>query len=241
MEGWERVKWIMDENGHNKNSFSEAIGLSSNVTITRLINEKRKPSLMTCQKIVEAFPEYNFNWLFSGEGEIKTGVSKNANSKGKLASEAAFRTNFEIQHVPLVNQYAYAGYLDGYCDVTYLEELPHIPFIVDREGRGMYLAFEIRGDSMDDGTDEGYKEGETVLCREIGQHLWTYSKLHLKKWDFIIVHEDGILLKRIIDHDVDNHTITIHSLNDFYPDKILDLKEVKQIFNVVQSTKSRRR
>ena len=53
MEGWERIKLIMEQEGYNKNSFSATIGLNNNVTITRLINEERKPSRMTCEKIAQ--------------------------------------------------------------------------------------------------------------------------------------------------------------------------------------------
>lgn len=120
-----------------------------------------------------------------------------------------------IIYVPLVNQYAYAGYLCGYADAEYIESLPTIPFIVDQEAHGKYMAFEVKGDSMDDGTDEAYKEGDRLLCREIYQQYWAESKLHIRKWDFVIVHKEGILIKRIIDHDVENCTITIHSLKLF--------------------------
>ncbi|MCD8261285.1 MAG: XRE family transcriptional regulator, partial [Bacteroides sp.] len=66
---WERVQFIMEKEGFNKNSFSQAIGLSNNVTITRIINEKRNPSRSTCEKIIEHFPKYSFEWLFNGVGE----------------------------------------------------------------------------------------------------------------------------------------------------------------------------
>ena len=41
-----------------------------------------------------------------------------------------------IMQVPLVNQYAYAGYLSGFADNEYIENLPKIPFILDKEYRG---------------------------------------------------------------------------------------------------------
>ena len=134
-----------------------------------------------------------------------------------------------IIYVPLVNQYAYAGYLCGYADAEYIESLPTIPFIVDQEAHGKYMAFEVKGDSMDDGTDEAYKEGDRLLCREIYQQYWAESKLHIRKWDFVIV------------HNVENYTITIHSLNSFYPDRVLELKDVRQIFNVIEMSRPRRR
>lgn len=239
MEGWERVQYIMDKEGFNKNSFSTAIGMSNNVTITRIINEKRNPSRSTCQKIVARFPQYSFDWLFANEGDIY--VPNHANPEEEKLVSSVIPIYQNVVYIPLVNQYAYAGYMNGYSDTTYMTQLPKIPFIVDHEGHGNYIAFEVKGDSMNDGTEESYLEGDRLYCREIAPHLWATSKLHLRKWDFVIVHNDGIIVKRIIDHDVENHTITIHSLNNMYPDKVLDLCEVRQIFNVIESVRPRRR
>ena len=143
--------------------------------------------------------------------------------------------------IPLVSQYAYAGYLSGFGDPDYIETLPMVDFIPDREMTGNWVAFEVRGDSMDDGTKHGYEQGEIVICREVEPYLYKDSKLHYNQRDFVIVHEEGILLKRVIDHDVENHTIVIHSLNPIYPDRVLNLSQVRQIFSVVESRIQRKR
>ena len=233
MEAWERIQKIMDEEGLNKNSFSKAIGISNNVTITRIINEKRSPSRSTCEKIVSAFPKYNLTWILTGEGNMLTDITS--------IEEASPIDEPIILRVPLVSQYAQAGYLAGYADAAYMDSLPTIPYIVDHEALGHYVAFEVKGDSMNDGTEDSILEGDRLLCREIQPHLWVSSKLHFRKWDFVIVHTEGILVKRIIDHDVDNHTITIHSLNSMYPDKVINHADVKQIFNVIELQRPRRR
>lgn len=233
MEAWERIQKIMDEEGLNKNSFSKAIGISNNVTITRIINEKRSPSRSTCEKIVSAFPKYNLTWILTGEGNMLTDITS--------LDEASPIDEPIILRVPLVSQYAQAGYLSGYADAAYMATLPTIPYIVDHEAQGHYVAFEVKGDSMNDGTEDAILEGDRLLCREIQPHLWVDSKLHIRKWDFVIVHTEGILVKRIIDHNVENHTITIHSLNSMYPDKVINLADVKQIFNVIELQRPRRR
>lgn len=233
MEAWERIQKIMDEEGLNKNSFSKAIGISNNVTITRIINEKRSPSRSTCEKIVTAFPKYNLTWILTGEGNMLTDATS--------LDEASPIDEPIILRVPLVSQYAQAGYLCGYADAAYMATLPTIPYIVDHEAQGHYVAFEVKGDSMNDGTEDAILEGDRLLCREIMPHLWADSKLHIRKWDFVIVHTEGILVKRIINHDVENHTITIHSLNSMYPDKVINLTDVKQIFNVIELQRPRRR
>lgn len=157
------------------------------------------------------------------------------------SNEAQLVEDRLTSRVPLVNQYAYAGYLTGYQDETYIEQLPTIAFDVDHDPKGHYLAFEVRGDSMDDGSRFSYVDGDRLFCREIQPHLWCSSKLHLRDWDFVIVHKEGILVKRIIDHDVQNHTITIHSLNPFYEDQVIDLADVYQIFNVIGYQRKTRR
>ena len=150
MKPWERIQKIMDEEGLNKNSFSKAIGISNNVTITRIINEKRSPSRSTCEKIVSAFPKYNLAWMLTDITSY---------------DEASPIDEPIILRVPLVSQYAQAGYLCGYADAAYMATLPTIPYIVDHEAQGHYVAFEVKGDSMNDGTEDAILEGDRLLCR----------------------------------------------------------------------------
>ncbi len=139
-----------------------------------------------------------------------------------------------VMHVPLVNKYAYAGYLSGYGDAEYVESLPRVPFAVDKEYKGTYIAFEVKGESMNNGTRAGYIEGDILLCREVPQHHWQ-SKLHIKKWDFVIVTKtDGILIKQISKHNTATGDLTLHSLNEDYDDIQMNLNQVAKIFNVVQ-------
>lgn len=232
LDAWERVMYIIDNEGYNKNSFSSEIGMNNNTTIGRLINEHRIPSKATIDKILTRFPKYNRDWLITGKGDPIT--------KEQIVEVAPFIPS-NIINVPLVGQYAYAGYLCGYADAEYIETLPTVPFIVDSEPHGHYIAFEVKGDSMNDGTEESYLEGDRLLCREIKPELWVDSKLHFRKWDFVIVHKEGILVKRIIDHNVQEATITIHSLNNLYEDRVLSLSDVRQIFNVIEMSRPRRR
>ena len=155
----------------------------------------------------------------------------------KRHSEAVPYAMDPVVAIPLVSQYTYAGYLSSYGDSEYMETLPRIDFTPDRNMTGNYIAFEVR----DDGTADTYLEGEILICREAEKIYWKDSRLFFNRRDFVIVHEEGILIKRITEHDVENHTVTIHSLNPMYPDRVLDLKDVKQIFSVVESRRQRKR
>ena len=68
----ERIAAVMKELGFNKNSFSKAIGMGNNVTIGRIINERRDPSYEVLQKIIQTFGHViNARWLLTGEGQMK--------------------------------------------------------------------------------------------------------------------------------------------------------------------------
>lgn len=165
---------------------------------------------------------------------------KNINDISYVDS-AIYIDNYNTMFVPLINQYAYGSYLNGYSDPEYIDDLPKVPFESDREHKGDYLCFEVKGDSMDDDSKESYVEGDILLCRNVRQEYWK-SKLHIHKWDFVIVHkEKGIVVKRITHHDVEKGIITLHSLNDFYEDYDVHLSDVSQIFNIVDFKRKPRR
>ncbi|WP_124583927.1 helix-turn-helix transcriptional regulator [Pedobacter sp. KBW06] len=194
-------------------------------------------------------------WYEEGEGEmlLESAAAQKANSTsiGEIhypleVGDSPFIDLGEgkyIMVVPLVNEYAYAGYLPGYRDPEYLEELPKHTIIVDKHHKGQYRAFEIVGDSMDDNTKESISDGSIATGREIQQHLWT-SKFHTHRFkDYIIVHKKhGIIAKRITHHDTDTGVITCHSLNpdkDRYPDFDIHLDDVRQMFNIVNVLQKR--
>ena len=161
--------------------------------------------------------------------------------QGKIEAMQVDFKEMSTMYVPLINQYAYGGYMNGFGDMEYIESLPKIPFSADQEHRGEYLCFEVKGDSMDDGTVDAILERDILLCRNIRKDYWK-SKLHINKWDFVIVHrEKGIVVKRIIKHDVDSCTLTLHSLNEEYEDFEIHLKDVAQILNIVDIKRNRKR
>jgi phage repressor protein C with HTH and peptisase S24 domain len=209
-----------------RNKFESLAGISSGY----ISNLKSTPGTTHLTKIITAAPDLDEKWLLTGEGNM---LKENSNAKPFTPHARA--------GIPLVSQYAYAGYLGGYGDPEYVGTLPTIDFTPDREMTGNWLAFEVKGDSMDNGSKESYVEGEIVICREVEPEYWRDSRLFINKRDFVIVHEEGILIKRITEHNVEAHTITIHSLNPMYPDRTLNLEHVHQIFSIVESRVQRRR
>ena len=224
----EKLKQYFENQGISQKEIADKTDTTKQY-INAILNGRRRIGRLQAEKMETQFGLSSV-WLLTGEGPML-----------RTASEATPRTDLKHTGVRLVSQYAYAGYLTGYMDETYMAQLPVIDFTPDREMTGNYLAFEVRGDSMDDGSKEAYVEGELLICREVEPHLWRESRLHFNKRDFVIVHTEGILIKRVIAHAVANHNLTIHSLNPLYPDRVIDLADVRQIFSVVESRKQRSR
>lgn len=228
MEAWKRVELIIEKEGLNKNSFSKAIGISNNVTITRIINEHRTPSRATCEKIVSAFPAYNLEWLLTGEGNMLTDApSQTYHSNARPIDDLSY------MNVPVIHIKAQCGYLAGYGDTEYIDTLPTMPVIVDKTYHGKYRIFEAEGDSMDDNSRLAICDGDKVLAREVRRDLWL-PKLHINDWYFVIIHRTkGISIKQITAQD-DKGNITCHSLNELFNDYTVNLDDVVEIYNVIK-------
>jgi len=142
----------------------------------------------------------------------------------------------EVKIIPAKGQ---AGYLRGFPDPEYYEDLPTLTISVNGNHKGTYLAFEVAGDSMTpsriEDMPDAILEGWHVVGRELPRHHWQ-SKLHTHKHSYwIIVHKtEGILIKNICDQDLEGGTITIHSLNPAYEDEVLNLDDIEQIFSGIK-------
>ena len=223
----ERLRLIRKELRLTQNEFSEKLGIQQG-SLSDIERGKYKVSGDIKLKLKELF-NVNIGWLESGIGEMFT------------LPDAVLIANPNIRNVPIISQYAYAGYLSGYGDAEYIESLPTVPFIFSHEAKGNYVCFEVKGDSMNNNTNSSLLEGDRLLCREIVPHLWVNSRLHISKWYFVIVHkEEGVIVKKIAEHSVEDKKIKVHSLNPEYEDKIIDLNDVAQLFNVVEVSRSLR-
>lgn len=176
--------------------------------------------------------EMDKNPNFDMSNEIDHIISDQKNDDIVSEPEAIWVNYDRFMMVPLVGQRAQAGFLSGWGDPEYIDELPKVPWEVDKEYKGKYVCFEVAGDSMDDNSQRAILERDILLCREVQRHHWR-PKLHINKWNFVIVHKfEGVLVKRITKQTEDGY-LTLHSLNELYDDQVIHLNDVIAIFNVV--------
>lgn len=207
--------------------------------------------------IVAAFPNINKSWLLSGEGSM---VKETINGSTDVVymgtrdkENVFFRTTsgidyFELENgkyrmrVPLVPYNAYARYANEPAEAIAQErdDCDKVEFIVDQIYHGYYVAFEIKGDSMDDNSKHSISHGDVVLARRLDPIYWK-DGLRYEKFPFwIVVLDSTILCKQIVGQNMETGDITCHSLNPSpeYKDFTVNLNDVRQLFNIVQKMSS---
>jgi hypothetical protein len=221
----ERINLIRKEfcNGSNI-EFAKTLGVSPQFS-SNICKPGKKVGDKVLDKILAAFPQVNAVWLKMGQGEMLKDI---------VSTNASVVSDLQFLNIPFVPIHAQAGYGRGYGDPQYISALPTFPVIVDKTYRGKYRVIEVEWDSMDDGTRNALCDGDKILCREIKPELWK-AKLQIKDWFFVIcMKNDGIVVKQIIDHDVENGIITCHPLNPIFDDFEVNLRDVAELFNVIK-------
>ncbi|WP_241287573.1 S24 family peptidase [Chryseobacterium indologenes] len=229
----ERLKEYLNYRGIKSIEFTKALGASQG-----FINAIRKSISPDKLAIIKnKYPDLNLEWLVYGEGTMLN--KNNSDAIVEVYRDVIPKKYPSHIEVRLVTNKARAGYADSYYAEEYLKDLPVVLVEADKEYKGNYLAFEVDGDSM----EPEYFAGDIVICREVKRNLWQY-KLHYKDYDFVIAHSSkGIMLKEIVDHDIETGNITCHSINNElgnHNDFILNLHEVQFLYNVVEHRRSGR-
>lgn len=227
-------------NGASQSMIGEIIGVPQ-AYVSLIIQEKR-PFKEEYLDMIRSFYGDDIVDIFISKQkrnlEVQTDkpfVTTSAGISFYQVSEGKFR-----MRVPIVPVYAYAKYIDEVRDAEIWDGDGYFDFPTDRIHHGFYQAFEIKGDSMDDDSKRSLSHGDIVNARELSRDKWK-SKLHKDQFpNWIIVTDTTILCKQIIKQDLETGEITCHSLNPSpeYTDFVINLNEVRKLFNIVQKVSS---
>lgn len=132
------------------------------------------------------------------------------------------KNNDVIEVVPLK---ASAGYLAGYSDPRFIEELPimNLPFKIV----GKHRAFGIKGDSM-----PPLKNGATV----IGKYIESLEDIKEGQTYIILTKDDGLVYKRLYrEENKSNNAFIFRSDNPVYHPYTVKLNEILEVWQFVCS------
>jgi transcriptional regulator with XRE-family HTH domain len=119
---------------------------------------------------------------------------------------------------------AIAGYLNGYADPQFIEELPvmNLPFKIT----GKHRAFTIKGDSM-----PPLKDGTIV----VGNYVESLNEIKDGQSYIVLTKDDGIVYKRIYRDKKRSTTFEFHSDNSSYSSYTVKAESILEIWSFVCS------
>lgn len=245
----ERIKKLRADFCHDSNiEFAKTMEVTRQ-TANNWVREGYSVGGGVLYRILEKFPQINQSWLFEGIGDmLKEEFKSNAVSvkeyyNAQFVESSNSAQFFDLKNgkyrmnVPLVPFFAYGKFANEADSLEPDNEgWGNESFEVDSIVRGKYFAFEVKGDSMDDGSRNSFEEGDRVLARELSHTHWKDGVRYKKYPYWVIVFDSSVLIKQIIDHNTETGEITCHSLNKSpeYCDFKLSLNKVRKLYNVVQ-------
>ena len=183
--------------------------------VNNIIKGLRKPGKEFPDKLVAVFPDAEV-FIFGSKSHEPT-------SNARIWPEQK-----DKMPIPLVYERAHAGFTDHWGDREWMEDLPIV--WIDKKTDGVYLAFEVSGDSMEDGTEFSLCHGDRIVGREVYREHWV-NRLHIPDVFIIAMRNDGILVKEITKHDVEKGIVTCRSYNQSYEDLDINLSEVVKLYH----------
>ncbi|MDD7559021.1 MAG: S24 family peptidase [Porphyromonas sp.] len=265
---WQRVAFIMKREKMDASSFTKKLGLSSPTTVMRIQRGLTKPQDKTLELILKRFPDYTDRWLFLGLGKVtKWDVPARSSryvpreeedrvasgdedprmmskllallSQSKESTAGAYipreSTGYEV-----MDDTASAGSFRGFVE-TFPDEvktLYNIP--IEKFHSGEYRLFRVKGESMDGGDIMDLANGDLVLVRNVDRTYWR-DGLHRHNWRYFVfvTIDDGIVIKEVVDQDLEKDLYTLHSHNPDYKDFTLHGSQILAIYNVIQVVERR--
>lgn len=85
----ERFKQLLEDKNLTATRFAALIKVNASA-MSHILNGRSKPGFDVLDKIAQAFPEVNLNWLISGKGSIYNGVSGDLQSKSQPVQKNLF-------------------------------------------------------------------------------------------------------------------------------------------------------
>lgn len=124
------------------------------------------------------------------------------------------------ENIELVPLKAAAGYLNGYADQEYIEDLPkfRLPMLGQT---GTFRAFEIAGDSM-----LPIASGTVI----VGRYVADWNEVKDGTPCIVVSKKEGIVFKRVFNRLQDAASLTLHSDNPVYSPYDIDVDDVLEIW-----------
>ncbi len=218
----DNLKFLRKKIGLTQEQMSQKIGIKRSL-LGAYEEGRADPRISNLLKFAEIF-DLSVDQLIGSE--ISTLNKTKVRDNGQSATSNNLRVlsitvdNQGRENVELVPQKAAAGYLNGYADPEYMEELPKFQLPV-LPGNATYRAFEISGDSM-----LPLRSGTIV----IGKFVESAKEIKNGKTYVFLTKDEGVVYKRVYRYSDKSDVICLASDNRQYSSYDVKEKDVVEIW-----------
>ncbi|MEQ9424914.1 MAG: LexA family transcriptional regulator [Cyclobacteriaceae bacterium] len=219
----ENIRFLRKKLGLTQGQFAEKIGIKRSL-VGAYEEGRAEPRLANLSRMAELF-ETTVDVLMHqdvsklSEDEIKLD-DKVKISPPKMKILSITVDDEDKEYIDLVPQKASAGYLNGFADPEYLEDLPKFR-LPQLNGHGTYRAFEVSGDSM-----LPIQPGTIV----IGQYVENVGDVKNGRTYILVTSKEGIVYKRVFNYVEEKQKLFLVSDNKTYTPYEIDIADVIEIW-----------
>ncbi len=204
---------ISDELGIKRSTFAgyESGKVEPDITMLRSLSDYFEVSLDVLLR--DDLEQQGIEWLRQQDPSIR-------NEQMRVL---AITTNPDgRENIEVINESAKAGYMSGYADPEFIEEMPKLE--LPNLSTGTYRAFEIQGDSM-----LPIRSGDLV----VGQYVERARDLMNNCRYVLLTRNEGIVFKRLLKQDPEAESLMLLSDNTEYQPYSVDLGEILEAWQYV--------
>jgi transcriptional regulator with XRE-family HTH domain len=209
----ENIKYLRKQKGLTQQQFADIMEIKRSL-IGAYEEERAEPKLEVMEQVCSIFKMTLEDFLFKDLSETTGGSYLDRRRQLKMIAESN-----EIRFVPVK---AAAGYMTGYADPEFVDELN--TFTLPMLAPGQYRAFEIMGDSMLPTPSGSVIVGEKVEDLDDLKNSNTYV---------VLSRNEGVAYKRVMKNNRLKNKITLISDNPQYEPYNVSAEDVLEIWKAV--------
>lgn len=214
---YKNLKVLRKRHQKSQQAVSDQLGIKRS-TYSGYESGKVEPDIDMLVKLADYF-NVSMDFLLKADiAEQPEGViqSQDASIRNQNFRVLAITTDHNgNENIELIRENAKAGYLTGYADPEFLEEMPKLE--LPNMGPGTFRGFEVKGDSM-----WPVKPGDIV----VGKYVESARDLQNNRRYVLLTKTEGIVFKRVLLNNENPEALTLLSDNPDYVPYPIKLQEI---------------
>jgi len=212
------LKYLRKKNGLTQQQFADNMEIKRSL-IGAYEEDRAEPKYDLLKKIAEYFELTIDEFINEKINDNWKPKPKSQGSNLRILSISVDKDDNE--NIELVPVKASAGYLNGFSDPQYIQELPKFQLPIPSLRQGTYRAFEIKGDSM-----LPIQSGSII----IGEYLENWNDVKIGDTYVIISKNEGVVYKRAGNKFKEDRELKLISDNKVYDPYAIPAEDILEIW-----------